>query len=44
MNMIPICVYFGGKIQQGPYGIEYSCAPTFTFEGNVDTRYGDVKT
>jgi hypothetical protein len=41
--MIPISVYFGGKIQKGPYGMEYSCDPTFTFLGNLETRYEDVK-
>jgi hypothetical protein len=43
MNMIPISVYYGGTVQVGPYGIEYSRSPTFTFSGNLDTRYEDVK-
>lgn len=41
--MIPISVYMDGETRNGPYGMEYSCDSKFTFPGNEDTRYEDVK-
>ena len=40
---IPTAVYFGGEIQTGQYGIQYSCNPKFTFPGTENTRFEDVK-
>jgi hypothetical protein len=42
--MIPIVVYAGGNIITGSTGIGYDNPPRFSFLGNEDTCFDDVRT